>query len=394
VGGSHQPTSHERISQGNLRWISSGGYQKQGMGSQRRGGSDYIRKWIGSVNNSDSPPPSLLGLIVPLSCLRRSRLLPPPLSLSRHKPCSTSTRFVSHTRLPCAISLTASPTQFEVTTPHVVYACLGGFVVLVRSPLSLSSDKRGLMLGTSSACSHSSFERRCDPHLFAWITNRAQRIHSSTLENLSGRSSSGLSSVCLKYLSSEPHLSHSLGPYGAGVFDPRSWGDHKTETNITLELTRVVLAIGVFAIGVELPKAYMRQHWKSLMFLLIPVMTWVCNFPPSPCFNSYTLLLGLVRLRWAHLRPYPKTQLPFVSGRCRLPHPDRPYSCCGRRGRKIRREARPGSYPTPPGSRVWLQRRSCIPLLVHCVIPHNQRNRRGRHCTVVPRPMAMWVPSS
>lgn len=66
-----------------------------------------------------------------------------------------------------------------------------------------------------------------------------------------------------------------LGPYGAGVFDPRSWGDHKTETAITLELTRVVLAIGVFAIGVELPKAYMRQHWKSLTFLLAPVMTYV-----------------------------------------------------------------------------------------------------------------------
>ena len=81
------------------------------------------------------------------------------------------------------------------------------------------------------------------------------------------------------------------GPYGAGVFDPRSWGDHKTETAITLELTRVVLAIGVFAIGVELPKAYMRQHWKSLMFLLIPVMTWVSDFPSSVCFNSLTLYL-------------------------------------------------------------------------------------------------------
>ena len=130
------------------------------------------------------------------------------------------------------------------------------------------------------------------PTSVPWITNRAQPIHSSTSENLSGRSYSGLSSVCLKYLSfSAPHLSHSPGPYGAGVFDPRSWGNHKTETNITLELTRVVLAIGVFAIGVELPKAYMRQHWKSLMFLLIPVMTWVCDFTPSFSFNSLTLSL-------------------------------------------------------------------------------------------------------
>ena len=68
-----------------------------------------------------------------------------------------------------------------------------------------------------------------------------------------------------------------VGPYGANIFDPRSWGngDETTVNTITLEFTRVVLAIGVFAIGVELPKAYMKRHWKSLFFLLFPVMTWV-----------------------------------------------------------------------------------------------------------------------
>lgn len=44
---------------------------------------------------------------------------------------------------------------------------------------------------------------------------------------------------------------------------------------ITLEFTRVVLAIGVFAIGVELPKQYLKKHWWSLFFLLLPIMTWV-----------------------------------------------------------------------------------------------------------------------
>lgn len=69
------------------------------------------------------------------------------------------------------------------------------------------------------------------------------------------------------------------GPYGAGVFDPRSWanGNEETLNTITLEFTRVVLAIGVFAIGVELPKAYVARHWKSLLFLLGPVMAWVCR---------------------------------------------------------------------------------------------------------------------
>jgi NhaP-type Na+/H+ or K+/H+ antiporter len=78
----------------------------------------------------------------------------------------------------------------------------------------------------------------------------------------------------------------SSGPYCANIFDPRSWGDTSgaTTNTITLEFTRVVLAIGVFAIGVELPKAYMARHWKSLFFLLFPVMTWVC--PPFPLFSS------------------------------------------------------------------------------------------------------------
>ena len=44
---------------------------------------------------------------------------------------------------------------------------------------------------------------------------------------------------------------------------------------ITLEITRVVLAIGVFAIGVELPNKYLKKHWRSMLFLLLPIMTWV-----------------------------------------------------------------------------------------------------------------------
>ena len=82
------------------------------------------------------------------------------------------------------------------------------------------------------------------------------------------------------------------GPYGAGIFDPRSWGNPDTEHQITLELTRVVLAIGVFAVGVELPKAYMLKHWKSLMFLLIPVMTYVREIPILLSFNPHHLLRG------------------------------------------------------------------------------------------------------
>ncbi|KAF8074102.1 Sodium/hydrogen exchanger family-domain-containing protein [Lyophyllum atratum] len=112
---------------------------------------------------------------------------------------------------------------FEVTIPHIAYACLGGFVVLFGMFSLFLREK--LYIGEA-----------CWAFLFGVI----------------------------------------IGPYGAGIFDPHHWGGASEEvTNtITLEFTRVVLAIGVFAIGVELPKAYMARHWKSLFFLLVPVMTW------------------------------------------------------------------------------------------------------------------------
>lgn len=112
-----------------------------------------------------------------------------------------------------------------LTIPHIAYACLGGFVV-VFGMFSLFIREK-LYIGEA-----------CWAFLFGVI----------------------------------------IGPYGAGIFDPRSWGSDTTTEDtvneITLEFTRVVLAIGVFAIGVELPKAYMKRHWKSLLYLLFPVMTW------------------------------------------------------------------------------------------------------------------------
>ena len=66
-----------------------------------------------------------------------------------------------------------------------------------------------------------------------------------------------------------------MGPYFAGVFDPRSWASNSDE--ITLEVMRVVLATGLFAIGVELPKSYMAKHAKSLLAMVIPTMAigWI-----------------------------------------------------------------------------------------------------------------------
>ncbi|KAH8104782.1 Sodium/hydrogen exchanger family-domain-containing protein [Cristinia sonorae] len=112
---------------------------------------------------------------------------------------------------------------FEVTIPHIAYAALGGFVVFFGMFSLFIREK--LYIGEA-----------CWAFLFGVV----------------------------------------IGPYGANIFDPRGWGNGDLEVGneITLEVTRVVLAIGVFAIGVELPKAYMARHWKSLLILLGPVMTW------------------------------------------------------------------------------------------------------------------------
>jgi hypothetical protein len=50
------------------------------------------------------------------------------------------------------------------------------------------------------------------------------------------------------------------------IFNPRSWRANIDESinNTTLNFTRIVIAIGVFAVGVELPKKYMYRHWTSL----------------------------------------------------------------------------------------------------------------------------------
>ncbi|MCJ1474861.1 hypothetical protein MMC13_003521 [Lambiella insularis] len=62
-----------------------------------------------------------------------------------------------------------------------------------------------------------------------------------------------------------------FGPHAANLFDPGTWGN---TDKITLECSRIVLVVQCFAVGVELPKAYMERHWRSVTFLLVPVMTF------------------------------------------------------------------------------------------------------------------------
>ncbi|KAK5200205.1 Na+/H+ antiporter [Exophiala xenobiotica] len=62
-----------------------------------------------------------------------------------------------------------------------------------------------------------------------------------------------------------------FGPHAANLINPLTWGN---TDKITLEFSRIVLVVQCFAVGVELPKAYMERHWKSVVFLLVPVMTF------------------------------------------------------------------------------------------------------------------------
>ncbi|SMN20691.1 similar to Saccharomyces cerevisiae YLR138W NHA1 Na+/H+ antiporter involved in sodium and potassium efflux through the plasma membrane [Maudiozyma saulgeensis] len=61
-----------------------------------------------------------------------------------------------------------------------------------------------------------------------------------------------------------------VGPVCLDWFNPLEWGN---SDSITLEITRIVLCLQIFAVAVELPRKYMLKHWLSIVMLLIPVMT-------------------------------------------------------------------------------------------------------------------------
>ncbi|RIA97168.1 Cation/H+ exchanger [Glomus cerebriforme] len=63
-----------------------------------------------------------------------------------------------------------------------------------------------------------------------------------------------------------------LGPIALRVLEPFKWG---SVDNITFEFARIVIAIQVTCSGVALPKAYLAKEWKSLLILLLPVMTYM-----------------------------------------------------------------------------------------------------------------------
>lgn len=72
---------------------------------------------------------------------------------------------------------------------------------------------------------------------------------------------------------SEPPLATLLGlvigPNGLNILDPQRWG---FDDGLTQEMARVIVGVQVFAVGIDLPKAYFNRHWKSVAMMLGPVM--------------------------------------------------------------------------------------------------------------------------
>lgn len=62
-----------------------------------------------------------------------------------------------------------------------------------------------------------------------------------------------------------------LGPAVLNIITPRSWG---MDDKILQEITRVIVGIQCFAVGIELPKHYFYRHWKSVLYFLGPVMAF------------------------------------------------------------------------------------------------------------------------
>ncbi|KAI8089555.1 Sodium/hydrogen exchanger family-domain-containing protein [Halteromyces radiatus] len=62
------------------------------------------------------------------------------------------------------------------------------------------------------------------------------------------------------------------GPLVTNGFNPYSW---ENTDEITKELTRCVIAIQVMAVGIELPKHYLKKEWRTMFMFLIPIMIFM-----------------------------------------------------------------------------------------------------------------------
>ncbi|KAK9239757.1 Sodium/hydrogen exchanger family-domain-containing protein [Lipomyces kononenkoae] len=131
--------------------------------------------------------------------------------------------------------------QLWINTPHIAYAIIGGFTTIFS--------------------------------LFSLFVKEKLYIGEATVATLVGVI---------------------VGPHALNWFNPGTWGN---VDYITLEISRIVLIVQIFAVAVELPKKYMLRHWVSVFYLLVPVMTFgwlICSVFIWKLVPSLSWLEGLV----------------------------------------------------------------------------------------------------
>ncbi|KAI8086557.1 Cation/H+ exchanger, partial [Halteromyces radiatus] len=62
------------------------------------------------------------------------------------------------------------------------------------------------------------------------------------------------------------------GPLVTNAINPYTWQEND---EITKQLTRCIIAIQVMAVGIELPKHYLKKEWLTMLMLLFPVMMFM-----------------------------------------------------------------------------------------------------------------------
>lgn len=91
---------------------------------------------------------------------------------------------------------------------------------------------------------------------------------------------------------SEPPLALFVGILFGGlavdILGPISW---RFQDDVTQEITRVVVGLQVFTVGLDLPAGYMKRHWKPIAVLLGPNML-------AGWFISATILYVLLKLKF------------------------------------------------------------------------------------------------
>ncbi|KAK5074333.1 hypothetical protein LTR64_006522 [Lithohypha guttulata] len=91
---------------------------------------------------------------------------------------------------------------------------------------------------------------------------------------------------------SEPPLATlsgiAFGPLAVDIFGSAEW---RFQDNITQEMARVITGVQVFAVGLDLPSAYVKKHWKGIAVLLGPNMIF------GWCVSAVILKLVL-SLQW------------------------------------------------------------------------------------------------